>query len=178
MAGACHKKHFSAGRFGRGFLLIWLATAAPLFFLPPKAWAQDDELLLAQGLAAFDGGDFAGAFDAWDRLAAQGHADAQTLLAGLYMTGRGVPKASSAAAADYYRKAARQGQAVAQLNLGDLYSRGLGVTRDLAKAYLWLSRAADQGRLWAAFRRAQIAAGMTETERAEAQRLLSVDIGD
>ena len=176
--GRVATRRLAAGRFGRGLLLIWLATAALLFSPLCDGQAQDDEAVVAQGLAAFDGGDFTGAFEAWAPLAARGHADAQVLVAGLYLTGRGVDHASATTAANYYRKAARQGHAVAQLNLGDLYSRGLGVPRDLAQAYRWLALAANQGRHWAAVRRDETATSMTPTELAEAQRLLANGTGN
>jgi len=144
-----------------------LALAALLFAAggPP---AQAD---FAEGLAAFDAGDFRGALDAWRPLAEAGDAEAQVALAGLYRGGLGVP-ADLTAAARWYRRAAGQGEAVAQLNLGDLYSRGAGVPRDLVQAHLWLSLAAVQGRRWAARRREEIATAMTAAELAEAKRLL------
>ena len=124
----------------------------------------------AEGLAAFDAGDYQGALEVWQPLAEAGDAEAQIALAGLYRGGLGIP-ADLAAAARWYRRAAEQGEAVAQLNLGDLYSRGAGVPRDLVQAYLWLSLAAAQGRRWADRRRQEVAPAMTAAERAEAERL-------
>ncbi len=94
----------------------------------------------AQGLAAYDGGDYRTAFEEWRALAEAG--------------------------------AAEQGEAVAQQNLGDLLSRGLGVGRDLVSAYVWLSRAAEQGRRWSAWRRDGIAAQLSPEQRAEAEARL------
>jgi TPR repeat protein len=125
----------------------------------------------AEGLAAFDAGDFEGALGAWGPLAEAGGAEAQVALAGLYQGGLGVP-ADLAAAAAWYRRAAEQGEAVAQLNLGDLYSRGAGVPRDLVQAYLWLSLAAAQGRRWAERRREEISRVLSAAELTEAKRLL------
>ena len=42
-------------------------------------------------------------------------------------------------------EAARTGDAVAQHNVGVMYERGNGTAKDLAKARLWLQRAADRG---------------------------------
>ena len=125
----------------------------------------------AEGLAAFDAGDYAAAAEAWQPLAEAGDLEARVALAELYRTGQGVPIDLDAALA-LYRGAAEQGDAVAQLNLGDIYSRGDGVPRDLVQAYLWLSLAAAQGRRWPAQRRSEIAEQMTAAEIAEAERLV------
>jgi TPR repeat protein len=144
-----------------------LALAA-LLLAAGELPAQAD---FAEGLAAFDAGDYRGALDAWRPLAEAGDAEAQVALAGLYRGGLGVP-ADLGAAARWYRRAAEQGEAVAQLNLGDLYSRGAGVPHDLIQAHLWLSLATAQGRRWAARRREEIAAAMSAAQLAEAERLL------
>ncbi len=125
----------------------------------------------ADGLAAYDGGDYATALVEWRALADGGDATAQAALAGLYRFGQGVVEDHVRAAA-WYRRAAAQGGATAQLNLGDMYADGAGVGRDLVQAYLWLSLAAAQGRGWAARRRDQIAALMCAAEIAAAQALV------
>jgi len=143
-----------------------IVLAALLFAVAAPVTRAD----FAEGLAAFDAGDYQDALEAWRQLAEAGDPEAQIALAGLYRGGLGLP-ADLAAAARWYRRAAEQGEAVAQLNLGDLYSRGVGVPRDLVRAHLWLSLAAAQGRRWADRRRREIAAAMTAAERAEAKRL-------
>ena len=125
----------------------------------------------ADGLAAYDGGDYATAIEEWRALADGGDATAQAALAGLYRFGQGVPEDHVRAAA-WYRRAAVQGEGGAQLNLGDMYADGLGLGRDLVQAYLWLSLAAAQGRSWAARRRDQIAALMCAAEIAAAEALV------
>lgn len=125
----------------------------------------------ADGLEAYDGGDWAAVLAAWRPLAEAGDAEAQTALGGLYLTGTGVA-VNPAEAARWYRLAAEQGDPVAQLNLGDLYSRGSGVGRDLVQAYLWLSLAAAQGRRWPERRRQEFLPAMTAAELAEAKRLI------
>ena len=154
---------------GGGAAARSLALAALLL----AAGAPPAQADFAEGLAAFDAGDYRGALDAWRPLAKAGDAEAQVALAGLYRGGLGIP-ADLAAAARWYRRAAGQGEAVAQLNLGDLYSRGAGVPRDLVQAHLWLSLAAAQGRRWAERRQHEIAAAMTAAELAEAKRLAEV----
>lgn len=120
-----------------------------------------------QGLEAFDGGDLEATVAEWRPLAEAGDIEAQVALAGLYLSGAGVPL-DPAEAARWYRLAAERGDPVAQLNLGDLYSRGLGVRRDLVQAYLWLSLAIAQGRRWPETRRAEIVPFMSPEERARA----------
>ncbi|MHA1154082.1 MAG: tetratricopeptide repeat protein [Alphaproteobacteria bacterium] len=127
----------------------------------------------AQGLAAYDGGDYRTAFEQWRALAEAGDAEAQTALAGLYVAGQGAP-ADAAAAVRWYRRAAEQGHAVAQQNLGDLYGQGRGVARDLVSAYVWLSLAAEQGQRWSARRRDQLSPQLSPEQRAEAEARLEV----
>jgi TPR repeat protein len=125
----------------------------------------------ADGLRAYDGGDYATAYREWADLAAEGDADSQAALAGLYRSGLGVPQ-DAAEAARWYRRAAGQGHRVAQLNLGEMYLTGSGVPRDHVRAYFWFSLAAAQGHGWAADRRDLVAGKMTSEEVAEAERLL------
>ncbi len=143
----------------------FLIAAAIVVAVPAPAAAD-----FADGLAAYDGGDYATALEEWRVLAVGGDATAQVALAGLYRFGQGVAEDHARAAA-WYRRAAAQGEAGAQLNLGDMYASGLGVARDLVQAYLWLSLAAEQGRSWAARQRDRIATEMGAAELAAAEDL-------
>jgi TPR repeat protein len=127
----------------------------------------DDEVRFAEGLEAYDAGDFDTTVAAWRPLAEAGNVEAQVAVAGLYLQGLGV-RADPTEAARWYRMAAEAGDAVAQLNLGDLYSRGLGVPLDLVEAYAWLTLAAEQGNKWPAARRDEIAVGLSDAELEEA----------
>lgn len=131
----------------------------------------------AEGLAAFDAGDYRTAFSQWRPLAERGVVEAQVAVAGLYLSGTGTP-ADAGLAARWYRRAAEAGDAVAQFNLGDLYSRGLGVPRDEVSAYVWFSLAAAQGRRWPARRRDEIARTLTEARLAEAQARIAARIAE
>ena len=113
-----------------GVLLSLFATAARADF--------------ADGLAAYDGGDYTTAVQEWRPLAEAGDADAQVALAGLYAAGNGVRR-DLGEAVRWYVRAGGQGHAVGQLNAGDYYARGWGVRRNLVTAYVWLSLAAAQG---------------------------------
>lgn len=77
-------------------------------------------------------------------LAGQGDANAQWLLADMYVNGRGVPQ-NYATARQWYERAAAQGDAEAQYDLGVLYFLGWGVPEDYAMAGKWYERAAIQG---------------------------------
>ncbi|MBZ0095853.1 MAG: DnaJ domain-containing protein [Sulfuricella sp.] len=76
--------------------------------------------------------------------AEQGDVRAQSLLAGQYYYGEGVPK-NYAQAALWFRKAAERGGAMAQAFLGFMYKNGQGLPHDHAQAVVWLSKAAEQG---------------------------------
>lgn len=126
------------------------------------------------GLDAYDGGRYADAVAHWEPLAANGHANAQLALAGLYRHGLGVP-ADAARAARLYRMAAERGLAVAQVNLGEMYARGEGVARDSVQAFVWYRRAAALGNAWAVRAAAAVAARLTPAERERAMRELAAD---
>jgi len=144
------------------WLMVFLSGASLLFAVSATADFGD-------GLEAYDGGRYGDALSEWRALAEEGHVDAQTAIADMYLTGLGTPP-DPERAVEWYKKAAAQGDAVAQLNLGDLYARGIGVERNLVEAWKWLTLAARQGRRWAADRRAEIASGMSADALAEAEK--------
>ena len=78
------------------------------------------------------------------RLAEQGDADAQALLAEVYYNGRGVER-DYAEALRWARLAAEQGNVRGQSLLGVAYYGGNGVDRDPAEAARWARLAAEQG---------------------------------
>ena len=114
----------------------------------------------------------------WYRKAAdQGNANAQFGLGLMYGDGWGVPQ-DYAEAVKWYRKAADQGSGWAQNNLGTMYSAGQGVPQDYVQAHIWFNLAASRspasekdGRDRAVKNRDTIAAKMTPTQVAEAQKL-------
>lgn len=118
---------------------------------------------LADGLRAFDAGDYATAHAEWRPLAEAGDPLAQVALADLYAQGTGVPR-DPAEAARWYARAADRGNVTGQLNLGDYHARGHGVPRDLVRAYMWLELAARQNHAWAAGRRDEIARNMSPAQ--------------
>ncbi|MEM7227120.1 MAG: tetratricopeptide repeat protein [Pseudomonadota bacterium] len=150
-------------------LRVLMAVAVALAVGTPSSSVRAD---LADGLAAFDAGDYAQAAAEFQPLAESGDAEAQLALADLYRNGLGVP-ADQAAATAWYRRAAEQGVAVAQLNLGEAYHKGLGVARDPVQAYLWFALAAKQGRKWAEDRRVELSKQLNSAQLEEAERLIA-----
>jgi len=126
----------------------------------------------ADGLAAYDAGDYASSLAVWLPLAEAGNSEAQLAVAGLYLSGLGVARRPEEAAR-WYGHAAAAGDPVAQLNLGDLYARGVGVPADPIRAYLWFSLAAEQGRAWAARRCDEISRRLTPRQLAAARALIA-----
>jgi Sel1 repeat len=95
-------------------------------------------------MAAYNGGDFAGALRFARPRAEQGDARAQSLLGLLYYRGRGVSQ-DDTQAASWFRRAAAQGDAAAQFNLGVMSEEGRGLPQDRAEAGKWYRLAAEQG---------------------------------
>ncbi|SLN36113.1 SEL1-like repeat protein [Oceanibacterium hippocampi] len=104
----------------------------------------------ADGVAAYDAGDYRKAYEEWLPLARDGDPAAQRNIGHLFRLGQGVEK-DLAAAASWYRQAADLGFARAQSNLAYLYLKGEGVEKDEAEALDWFVRAAQQGDVAAAY---------------------------
>jgi len=71
----------------------------------------------------------------------------------------------------HFRPLAEQGDNRSQYWLGIMYFEGKGVPKDLVRAYMWLSLAADAGNRGARIGRDGIADDMSAAEIAEAERL-------
>jgi len=127
----------------------------------------------ADGLAAYDAGDYPETVRIWTGLARRSDPRAQVGLAGLYRSGQGVQR-DLGMAADLYRRAAEQGSDDGQLNLGRMYAEGVGVPRDLVQAYVWLSLAAARGRTWAERRRTTLRAEMSAAQLSAAEQQIDV----
>jgi hypothetical protein len=95
----------------------------------------------------------------------------------MYAEGRGAPQDFSQAAA-WYQKAAERGDPDAQDKLARMYAAAQGVPLDYVRAHMWFNLAASrytaadaEKRDGAIFARDSIAAWMTPSQIAEAQRL-------
>jgi hypothetical protein len=150
----------------RAALVAWLALAAVARIA--DAGPLDD------AASAHERDDDATALQLLRPLAEDGNAFAQFALGFIYDTAKGIPQ-DDAEAAKWYRKAADQGLAGAQYNLGAMYADGHGVSLDYVEAYRWLSVAASrfpaENRDVAVNMRDLVAAKMTPTQIAEAQKL-------
>jgi hypothetical protein len=109
----------------------------------------------ADGLDAYQMGDYAAAFEEWIPLAEQGNASAQYYLGVMYRNGDEVNQDYNTAI-NWYVLAAEQGHANAQFKLGLIYDMGIGVDRDIGIAIMWYTFAAEQGNANARFRLASM----------------------
>ncbi len=102
----------------------------------------------ADGVEAYNRGDYATALQEFRPLAEQGDAKAQFNLGFMYDNGKGVPE-NDAKAAKWHRKAAEQDDVMAQYSLGGMYFRGEGVSQNYTEAVKWFRKAAEQGDAYA-----------------------------
>lgn len=98
----------------------------------------------ASGLADFQNGRFAEAFQQWTAAAAAGDARGALFVGVLYDTGLGVGQSYPQALA-WYRRAAEAGNATGMFNAGVMHDAGRGVRPDPAQAASWYERAAAKG---------------------------------
>ncbi len=98
-----------------------------------------------KGLAAFEAGDTATAFEVWEPLSEQGDAVAQYNLGTMYQKGEGFVPRNYFEAVRLYRLAAEQGLAPAQGILGEAYDNGEGVPQDKVLAHMWYNIGASKG---------------------------------
>ncbi len=122
----------STGRHGGARKRI--AFALGLVF----ALASPAEAGIADGVAAYDRGDYASAFREFRKAAEHDDATAQAVLGHMYATGQGVAR-DMASAVKWYRRAAEQGVVSAQNTLAQLYAGGRGVAPDYVRAHLWFA---------------------------------------
>ncbi len=97
-----------------------------------------------QGVAAYDAGDFAGAYRIWSELAEEDDLAAMRNTAQLLRQGKGVEK-DARRAFKLYLEAAEKGLVTAMANTGDMYLAGEGTERNPEAAAAWYARAATAG---------------------------------
>lgn len=98
----------------------------------------------ANGVAAYDAGDYAQAAAYWQPLAARFDLAAMRNMGHLYRQGLGVDKDLKKALA-YFEAAARRGLAAAQYDAAMLYLSNDTIAYDAQKALGWLAQAAKSG---------------------------------
>lgn len=104
--------------------------------------ASSTDTSIAQGVAAYEQGDYRAAYRLWRPQAEAGHAVAQYNLAVLLYNGQGTSK-DLQRAFNWFERSAKRGYPIAQYDLGMMYHDGEGVARDDKLAITWLSKAAE-----------------------------------
>lgn len=104
---------------------------------------EELEQLFSEGVAAYNGKDYARALSLLEKAAQQGVAEAQFNCGMMYRDGEGTA-ADKAKALYWYEKAAQQGITAAQFTCGVMYDNGEGTAADKARAKLYFQKAADQ----------------------------------
>ena len=120
-------------------ITLGLATMLSFLAFTPVA-AQD----LMEGYDAFETGDYATALQEWRPLAEQGDADAQFILGGMYLNGRGVPQDYDEAV-KWYRLATKQWDADRQWIFSHKQHDGDGALKKNADTVEWYRLAAEKG---------------------------------
>lgn len=135
--------------------LAGLALAA-LLVLPAQAsefgsYRRPDPAAFAEGVKAYDGGDYARAYEIWLPLARHQDPAAMRNVGQLLRRGLGVPQ-DLRRAMIFYKRAASFGVAGAQANLAMMYYEGEGLkARDPKEAARWFLAAARQGHVLSQF---------------------------
>ncbi len=120
-----------------------------LFLLPLLAAPVQADF--SGALRAYDNGDYQTALAEFRSLATGGDADAQSILALMYLEGQAVDT-DMGQAIGWYVAAAEQGQVDAQYALSIIAMEGVGGTsRDETTAALWMREAARRGHMYAQF---------------------------
>ena len=144
---------------------LGLCLAVVAMFAAPAAWADFDD-----GVAAYDRGDYAAAFQAWQPLAEAGDGRAQYRLGRLHEAGEGVPQ-DDVEALRWFTAAGEQGDKEALVSIGIFHADGRGVPQDNFKAYMWWEIAARRGSGLARALQITIERQLTPAEKTEARRL-------
>ena len=92
------------------------------------------------GIDAYDRGDLMAAIGHYGKAAEAGSALAQARLAWIHDLSE-----ENVAAVKWYRASADQGHPDGQYGLGEMYAKGEGVEKNLDEAFLWFTRAAENG---------------------------------
>ena len=145
-------------RFGLCLAVVSMLTVS-------AAWAGFDD-----GVAAYDRGDYAAAFQAWRPLAEQGDVRAQYRLGRLYEAGEGVP-GDDVEALRWFHAAGGQGDKQALVSIGIFHADGRGVPQNTFKAYMWWEIAARHGSGLARALQTTVERQLTQAEMDEARRL-------
>ncbi len=108
---------------------------------PPRA---ENKARFNEGVAAYDSGDFARAFEIWLPIAQENDLAAMRNVALLLREGKGVGK-DPARALYFFERAGRSGLVSAQVNTAFMYLNGEGTAQDYKTASFWFHAAAVAG---------------------------------
>lgn len=97
-----------------------------------------------EGVAAYDAGDFTGAFNVWLPIAQENDLAAMRNVAILLREGKGVEK-DAQRALYFFERAGRAGLVSAQVNTAFMYLNGEGTAQDYKTASFWFHAAAVAG---------------------------------
>ena len=124
-SGKTHLKHCIAG------------LAAALMLVSSAFAGQAEEH--AKAVQMWEVGNVPGAMALWKKIAEEGYAPSQVSLADMLDQSEFDEDAVA-----WYQKAADQGDAAGEYGLGVMYAKGEGTKQDLAKAAMYITRAAEQ----------------------------------
>jgi len=116
-------------------------VCAPLDEPPSKAYVPGNQMLFSQGVAAFDAGDYAGAYAIFSDLASHDDLAALRNIAFMERKGLGTER-DPQAALKHYETAARAGLPTAAADLGQMLLDGEAGPPDPQAALPWLQMAA------------------------------------
>ena len=143
-------------------LLPFLVTAARADFV--------------SALRAYDNGDYDIALSEFHDLAVAGDADAQSILALMYLEGQAVEE-DMATAINWYVQSAEQGHVGAQYALAIISVDGLGgAARDLTTAAMWMHESARRGHMYAQFDLGTMYANGTGVEESDENAAVWFDL--
>jgi len=125
-------------RFMILFALALVVSACATNVVAEKASRFD------QGIAAYDAGDYAGAYRIWAQLAREDDLGAMRNAAQLLRQGKGVEK-DTTKAFRLYVEAAEKGLVTAMANVAEMYLTGEGTEKNPQAAAAWYARAATAG---------------------------------
>jgi hypothetical protein len=135
------ESHLDSSKLLQKFQSMQRLLALSVFLLSVLVSSHCFSAGFAEGLDAYQMGDYASAFEEWIPLAEQGKASAQYYLGVMYRNGDDVIQDYNTAI-NWYILAAEQGYAKAQFRLGLMYDMGTGIDRDVGIAIMWYTFAA------------------------------------
>lgn len=124
--------------------LLLASALAPAHAGEFKGYRKPDPQRFAQGVAAYDAGNFSQAYEIWLPLAHHGDLAALFNIGLMLRDGRGIPEDQPRALV-FFRQCAERNHLGCEVNLADMYYSGKGTEQDFKRAAGWLMVAARRG---------------------------------